>query len=219
MRHAALIRYAHSFLISFMWSVLLSSSAFGEMYAAGMAGYTAPDDLTDVKGTALASAFSVSDLALQSSVAYGGKLGYFFPAVNWLGVETEVYNTTPHVKQQPATISGFGMSLPGTLTGFHLRVLTWGMNAVARYPGKTFQPYAGVGLGLFFAHATFRGQSDDDTAAGLNVLAGLRLFLTDHVALFGEYKYNRAAFSFTNAIGLQADYSASIFMGGLSYHF
>jgi opacity protein-like surface antigen len=213
MIHAAII------LIILVVEGLLTSYSCAEVYVAGMAGYTAPHDLTDVKGTGPASAVSVSDLALQSSVAYGGKLGYFFPAVNWLGIETEVYNTTPHVKQQPATISGFGLSLPGTLTGFHLRVLTWGMNAVVRYPGKTFQPYAGVGLGLFFAEATFRGQSDDDTAAGLNALAGLRLFITDHVALFGEYKYNRAAFSFTNAIGLQADYSASIFMGGLSYHF
>jgi hypothetical protein len=39
------------------------------------------------------------------------------------------------------------------------------------------------------------------------------------VALFAEYKYNRASFSFPNAIGLEADYSANIFMGGLSYHF
>jgi opacity protein-like surface antigen len=184
-----------------------------------MAGYTAPDDLTNVKGTGAASAFSVSDLELQSSVAYGGKVGYFLPSVKWLGFETEVYNTTPHAKQQPATVSGFGLSVPGTVTGFHLRVLTWGLNAVVRYPGKIVQPYAGVGLGMFFAQATFQGQSDSDTAPGLNALAGLRVFATDHLAIFAEYKYHRAAFTFPTAIGLEADYSANIFMGGLSYHF
>jgi opacity protein-like surface antigen len=184
-----------------------------------MAGYTAPDDLTNVKGTGAASAFSVSDLELQSSVAYGGKVGYFLPSVKWLGFETEVSNTTPHAKQQPATVSGFGLSVPGTVTGFHLRVLTWGLNAVVRYPGKIVQPYAGVGLGMFFAQATFQGQSDSDTAPGLNALAGLRVFATDHLAIFAEYKYHRAAFTFPTAIGLEADYSANIFMGGLSYHF
>lgn len=217
----AFIRHAGIVFISciyWMWSLPSFSSA--EPYVAGMVGYTAPNDLTNIKGTGSVSALSLSDLELQSSVAYGGKVGFFFPAVKWLGVETEVYNTTPHVKQQPATVSGFGLSVPvGTLPGFSLRVLTWGINAIVRYPGKTFQPYAGVGLGMFFAHATFRGQSDDDSAAGLNALAGLRIFATDHVALFAEYKYNRTSFTFPNVIGLEADYSANIFMGGLSYHF
>jgi hypothetical protein len=118
MSNAAFVRYAHAFLISFMWWVLLSSSAFAEMYVAGMAGYTVPNDLTNIKGTGGASALSLSNLELQNSVAYGGTIGYFLPRIKWLGVETEVYNTTPHVKQQPATVSGFGMSVPiGTVPG------------------------------------------------------------------------------------------------------
>jgi hypothetical protein len=169
MMHVAFMRHTVSLFILFLWMWLLPSYSSAEMYVAGMAGYTTPNDLTNVKGTGGASVLSFSDLDLQSSVAYGGKVGYFFPAVNWLGVETEVYNTTPHVKQQPVTVSGFGLSFPlGTQPGFSLRVLTWGINAVVRYPGKTFQPYAGVGLGMFFAHATFQGQSDSDTAPGLN---------------------------------------------------
>ena len=220
MRHSAFIRHEWSLLIVFLCISFLPSYSAAEMYMAGMAGYTAPNDLTNVKGTGGASGLSLSDLELQSSIAYGGKIGYYFPTVNWLGVETEVYNTTPHVKQQPITISGFGLSVPiGTQPGFNLRVLTWGVNAVVRYPGKTFQPYAGVGLGVFFAKATFQGQSDSDTVPGLNALAGLRIFATDHVALFAEYKYNRATFNLPNAIGFEADYSANIFMGGLSYHF
>lgn len=205
------------FLLSLL---LLPSHSAAEPYVAGMVGYTAPNDLTNIQGTGVASGVSLSDLALKDSVAYGGKVGYFFPGVNWLGVETELYNTTPHVKQQSATASGFGISVPtGTLPGFNLRVLTWGINAVVRYPGKTFQPYAGVGLGVFFANASFQGQSDSDTAPGLNALAGLRMFVTDNLALFAEYKYNRATFNLPNAIGFEADYSANIFMGGVSYHF
>ena len=191
-----------------------------EMYVAGMVGYTSPNDLSNVKGTGGASGLSLSDLALQDSIAYGAKFGYYFPQIKWLGIETELYNTTPDVKQQPVTVSGFGISVPaGTQPGFDLNVLTWGINAVVRYPGKTFQPYAGVGLGVMFADAKFQGQTDSDTAAGLNALAGIRVFATDHLALFAEYKYHRASFTFPTAIGIEADYSANLFMGGVSFHF
>src|SRR5574341_878323 len=220
MNHSISVRLSGRMLFLFLFSVLLvPSPSTAEMYVAGMVGYTAPNDLTNVEGSGAASGLSLSDLELQSSVAYGGKVGHFFPGVDWLGIETEVYNTTPHVKQQPATVSGPGFSLPATAIGFNLRVLTWGINAIVRYPGKTFQPYAGVGLGVFFAEAKFQGQSDSDTAPGLNALAGIRFFATDHLALFAEYKYNRASFNLPDTFGLQADYSANIFMGGVSFHF
>jgi opacity protein-like surface antigen len=209
--------------VMILLSSIVPTLSFAEMYIAGMAGYTMPNDLTNIEGNGVNSGISISDLEMQSSVAYGGKIGYYFPQLNWLGVETELYNTTPHVKQQSVTASGFGLSnVPfGTQPGFNVRVLTWGINAVVRYPGKVVQPYAGVGLGVFFAEAKFQGQSDSDTAPGLNALAGIRLFATDHLALFAEYKYNRASFSFKdqNVLGFDADYSANIFMGGISYHF
>jgi opacity protein-like surface antigen len=45
------------------------------------------------------------------------------------------------------------------------------------------------------------------------------VFATDHLALFAEYKYHRASFTLPTAIGFEADYSANLFMGGVSYHF
>lgn len=206
-------------LLCLLGVLLIPSHSMAEMYVGGMVGYTKPNDLTDVTVSGLSS-ISLSDLALQNSIAYGAKVGYFFPQLKWLGVETELYNTTPNVKQQNVTASGFGVSVPvGTQPGFNLRVLTWGINAVVRYPHKTFQPYAGVGLGVMFAEAKFQGQSDTDTAPGLNALAGIRVFATDHLALFAEYKYNRASFSLPNVIGIDATYSANHFMGGVSVHF
>lgn len=221
MTHAIFARHTGPVLISILVSVLLFASlSSAEMYVAGMAGYTAPNDLTNVEGNGIASGITLSDLAMQSSVAYGGKIGYFFPQLEWLGIETEAYNTTPHVKQQSVTASGFGISVPfGTQPGFNMRVLTWGLNAIVRYPGKTFQPYVGAGLGIFFAEAKFQGQSESDTAPGLNALAGIRCFVTDRVALFAEYKYNRTTFSFPTMFGFDADYSANHFMGGVSFHF
>jgi len=93
------------------------------------------------------------------------------------------------------------------------------------------QPYVGAGIGVFFAHTNGfgGGQSASDNAVpGFNGLAGVRYFLTEHVAVFGEYKYNRASFNFNNAGaslgtgspgGLSGDYSVHNVVGGLSFHF
>ena len=110
--------------------------------------------------------------------------------------------------------------LTALVPGTSLNVLTWATNVVVRYPGKQFQPYVGAGLGVFFARAKFAGLSDSDNAVpGLNALAGLRYFPIDHLAIFAEYKYNRAAFEFPTAIGFEGDYSANHFLGGVAYHF
>ena len=101
MTHPTSFRLPAPLLLLFLLSVLLlPSHSAAEPYVAGMVGYTAPNDLTNVQGTGGASGFSLSDLALKNSAAYGGKVGYFFPGINWLGVETELYNTTqPYVER------------------------------------------------------------------------------------------------------------------------
>ena len=54
--------------------LLLPFQSSAEMYVAGMVGYTSPNDLSNIKGTGGGSALSLSDLALQDSIAYGGKV-------------------------------------------------------------------------------------------------------------------------------------------------
>ena len=93
------------------------------------------------------------------------------------------------------------------------------------------QPYVGAGIGVFFAHTNGIGggnSASDNAVPGFNGLAGVRYFVTEHVAVFGEYKYNRATFNFDNvgaalgpgaAGGLSGDYSVHNVVGGLSLHF
>ena len=153
-----------SIAVGVLCLTLSGRPAHAEMYVAGQIGYTSPNDLSSVQGTGTISGLPISDLKLHDSIVYGAKVGYYLPSMNWLGVETELFNTTPHVKQQPITVLGVTAPAPG----FKLNVFTWAINALVRYPGKQFQPYAGVGLGLFFAEAKFQGQSDKDVAPGLN---------------------------------------------------
>jgi len=205
-------------------TVLLATHARAEFYIAGEAGYTIPNDLSNVTTTGATPGITISDIDLKDSFMYGGKIGYFFQSLTWLGVEAEAFNTTPHIKEQTLTASAAGTTASALSSGAHFRVLTLAFNLIARYPGKTFQPYGGVGLGIFFAKISDEtGSISDNGVLGLNALAGIRWFLTDHFALFAEYKYTRAAFSFDNVpatgTGLDADYSASHIAGGLSFHF
>jgi len=193
-------------------TVGMPSSAPAEWYVAGDVGANFADRLTGISGTNGLAELQAPDFDLQNSVSFGGKLGYF-PGHGWVGIEGEVLHTTPHIKNL------------GNIPGIHLRVTTVGVNVLARYPGRTFQPYAGTGAGVVIARLSdsTTTQSNTDVASGWNVLAGLRTFVTPHVAIFTEYKYTQATLRFDQAFGMvggfEGTYRAQHVLGGLSYHF
>ena len=179
--------------------MLPEASAKAESYVAGQFGSSVHGTLNDPDNVS-------PDLGLKNSLMYGAKLGHYFDNLKYFGVETEAYTLTPHIKQQGAT------------PGAHLRVTTWATNLVYRYPGEVFQPYAGVGVGAFFARGSDTSSSDTSISPGLNVQAGLRVLVTKQVALFGEYKFNSTQMHFKDA-DLSAQYKASLFVFGVGYHF
>ncbi|HEY4643866.1 MAG: hypothetical protein EWM72_00335 [Nitrospira sp.] len=193
-------------------TVGMPSPASAEWYVAGDVGVNFADRLTNVTGTNGLAGLEAPDFDLKNSVSYGAKLGYF-PQHGWVGIESEVLHSTPHIKNLDDD------------PGIHLRVTTVGVNFLARYPGRTFQPYAGAGVGVVIAHIsdTATVQSDTDVTSGWNVLAGLRAFVTPHVAVFTEYKYTGATLRFDEAFGtvggFEGRYRAQHVLAGLSYHF
>jgi opacity protein-like surface antigen len=210
--------------------VALALPAHAEFYVAGQIGAHLPGDLSngELTGGGLGPFRpKVSDVALQDSLMYGAKFGYYFDALPWLGVETEVYNATPHVKQQTVQLTIPGLAPPPTqFSGVHQRVLTCSpLTVVGRAQLGDFEPYAGVGVALFFAHWSAADVSASDTAVGLNTQLGLRYRITPHVSAFGEWKYNMASFSYANIallggnVNFEGDYRAHIFAFGIGYHF
>ena len=206
-----------------------------EGYFAAFGGYTFGGKF-DAEGIGLFNGASFGNGSLANSAVVGAKAGGFFPnALSWFGVEGELFNTTPHIEQQ------------GAAAGSHMRVTTLAINAIARarfacekkhldteqvterfafhYVTEfcRLQPYAGVGLGInwvdisnssFSAHENF--------VLGFNALAGIRYYLTDRIAMFTEYKYNRATFNFAGVQGLagfEGVYSINHIVGGISYHY
>jgi opacity protein-like surface antigen len=217
--------FVTSFLMTGCWFISFCSPSFvsAEMYVAGQAGVNFADRINSIAGTGPLAGFPgpLEDWDLQNSITYGGKIGYF-PGHSWYGIEGEVFHTTPHRKSfddDPNTPSFDPAS------GVHFRVTTVGVNFIARYPGRTLQPYVGVGIGAGIAHIgdTATVRSDTDVAAAWNVLAGLRAFVTPKIAIFGEYKYTGATFKFDQAFGdlggVSGNYRAQHVLGGLSYHF
>lgn len=207
-------------LIAFIGiSVFPVGESLAEMYVAGQVGYAAPFDLSDIKGTGSSAGMTSTDLALDNGLAYGAKIGGYFPgAVNWLGLEVEGFYNQRDIKSQTVTQTPGGTT---PVDSSRMRVAHFAVNLLARYPGETFQPYIGVGGGVNVADlaespTTF---SEDVTVApSLNLLAGVRAFVTERIAVFGEFKHNRSSFKFSDN-EFDAKYRTNMFMGGISFHF
>lgn len=191
-----------------------------------------------VLGEFLISHFRSSDLFLKQSPMFGAKVGYFFNdfKLPWLGLELEAFTTEPNIRSQsfntshlinkckvsivPPCVQSMSITnLTETIGEARLRVNTVAANVIARYRTGRFQPYAGLGLGLFHFSASGSVEGSQITA-GLNALAGMRWFLTEHVTVFSEYKYNRATVNFGDDFyGLNGDYAITHLAVGFGFHF
>lgn len=201
------------------------SPARAEVYVAGHAGVGFPQDLRNVEGTGTIHAVKFNDMDLANTLVYGGKVGYFFdePGWKWFGIEAEIFAGNPHVKQQQISAPGGGSTATVLGNGAHVRTITSALNVILRYPDKSIQPYVGVGLAYVNAKVSDEGFSVSDDSPGLNVLAGLKGFLTDNLAVFGEVKYTYTSFQFEDAgvvgSGIKGIYSAPAIVGGIAWHF
>ena len=205
------------------WGIGFSStpsSAQAETYVAGLGGMNFADRINSIGGTGLQAGAQgpFVDFDLKNSITYGGKAGYF-PRHRWFGIEGEVLHTTPHIKSLPQTAT------LDEVPGIHFRLTTVGANVIARYPGRTFQPYIGAGIAVGIAHIgnSAAVRSDTDVTAVWNVSAGIRAFVTPKIAVFSEYKHTGASLRFDRAFGpdggFAGNYRAQHVLVGLSYHF
>ena len=215
-----MVRRSAAFVGALGVTMLLSATAQAEWYVGGEVGATLPNDFSNISGTGGFAGNRLSDLRLTDAFEYGFRLGYFIPSVKWLGFETQVFNTNPRVKDQNISINGVPA---GEAHGSKLIVTAWTFNLVGRVPLGTFEPYIGAGPGIFFASSKsafgIPGQDSQDTALGLNTFAGVRFFVTPSVAMFVEYKYDRAQFTFNSFVdtdfGVKGTYSANTLSVGV----
>ena len=224
---------ASGFLLLFTPAILLPSTAQAESYFAAQFGYAFPQSLSNGKVTQDGfGGLEVSDQPLKSSPMVGAKLGHYFSRARWLGVETEVTYSNPHVKQGSLTFTGPGgppVTSP-TLAGLTQRMIMWApVTLLVRYPGYRLQPYVGIGPAVFFASLKGPGAppGQSGTAIGLNAEGGVRYFITRHWSLSSEGKYNLARIGYTSndsnpqadPFGFRATYSVFTVSLAIGYHF
>ncbi len=208
------------------WGPFLATPAQAELYLAGQLGVSLAKDLSDVQGTGSDSGQTKSDRPLNDSVLEGVKIGYFFRYGTSVGLEVEAFKTNPNLKRGQATAISFpGARINSAVgAGSNFRLITTAANVIVRFPGVQFGPYLephwyiGGGPGIFFAELSDLPGTSSDVALGANLRAGVRVFVHKKVALFMEYKYNRATFEFDD-LNLKADYSAHNAVLGVAAHF
>lgn len=221
-----------SLLSIYTQNMLVTPTAQAESFVAAEVGYAFPQSLMNGKVTQdQIGGLDISDQPLKNSPLFGVKLGHYFSRARWIGIETEVTYSNPHVKQGSLTFSGpGGQATSPELAGLTQRMITWApLTLLVRYPGQRIQPYLGVGPAVFFARlqgpTAPPGQSG--TAIGLNAEGGVRYLITRHWTLFGEGKYNRARIGYTSndsdpnadPFGFRATYSVFIVTFGIGYNF
>lgn len=228
----ASVLFRCSLLIALIHTALVPSATYAESYVAGQFGVTFPQSLSNGKVTQDGfGGLGLSDQPLKSSAMVGAKLGHYFTKARWLGIETGLSYTTPHVKEGSLTFSGPGgppQSIAG-LAGLSHRVVTWDIDVIFRYPGYRLQPYIGIGPSIYFA--SLKGPDappgQSTTAFGFNVEGGVQYYLTRRWTLFGEGKYNRARMNYSSnhsdpnadPFGFRATYSVFTLSVGIGYHF
>lgn len=232
-RQCLIIRYLVVTVAMFLF-MYVSHPAEAEWYVAAQGGAAFGGNLKhlDEEFASGNGALSYSNLALNTAPLYGGKVGYYLddPGWQWLGVEMEAFTSTQHVKQQGFEVLQRGVPPSAqVISDKSGRVTTWApINVMVRSQIGPVEPYCGVGLALSFLHL-HDDATDITTSSNWNMSfigkAGLRWRVTQHVAVFGEWKYNQFDFSFDRfllgpaASGGNGRYGSHIAVGGLGWHF
>jgi opacity protein-like surface antigen len=195
------------------------------LYFSGQVGGSFPDHFSSIDnvGGSFEPGTTASSLELQKSLLYGAKVGMYSKS-GILGMESEVFNTNPHIKPQrqvffEPTSGPFSSNVAGSRT----RLTTWAVNVVGRYPlCDHMEIYAGIGPAMFFAHMDREGQSQSSNRFGLNTQLGINYVVASHWSVFAEWKFNHTRFKFAtqgDTEGFHATYNAHGVVVGITRTF
>jgi opacity protein-like surface antigen len=238
---------------------LAPALAAGEPFVSLFAGAAFTQD-ADVDTTLNLDSLALLDGTLRNvrfdtAPFFGAKGGYFFEPLilgGHVGLELEVAHFELRVGEQTVRFTGTSLGQPidteTPIQKVDVDVTTIGLHALYRlplaespeFPRGRVHPYLGLGLDLWiasFATTTSpldvnRHVSDDDLEPALQALAGVKLFVTGHLAVFAEYKFLQSArLSFTSrASGTRggapvrevavdrADLTSHVVVGGIAFH-
>jgi opacity protein-like surface antigen len=201
---------------------------FADLYAGG--AFTQKED---VEIRELGTTLTLKDIEFDNSFAIGGRAGYWFDALPFLGLGVDVSHFRPDVASQTvdATLSGLP-AIATLLEDIDVRVvaialdvmLRWPLMKSADFPNGRLQPYATVGPAVFITEAEVLGESDTDTSLGFKAGAGVAFLLTKHLGIFGEYRFTHfnPEFKFTSggvSTKIETDINTHHLVAGVTFRF
>jgi hypothetical protein len=221
-------------------TTVLSSALADDVYdisLSGFAGFAIPlATMINETNATQSTNFTAQDVKLDSSGSYGMKLTAWTTALrpkNGFDLGIEIDHTRFSADTRAQTVSASGMSQGNAVPSAFVNknevgVRTIAVNALFRIPyGITealphgrWYPYLGVGGGV--QHATMRrtdGSEDSNSALLVQGLAGIKIFVVRHVAIFGEYKFTYADHSFVFDLTRNETIQAHHMTFGVALHF
>jgi opacity protein-like surface antigen len=127
-----------------------------------------------------------ASLAFESefdeSATVGGRGGYWFESLPVVGLALDVSYFAPDAKGGGPDLDVIPIS--------PLLMLRAPLGSDEEYPNGRFQPFAGIGPGIFVTLLDDgSGYSDEPVDVGFDLHAGVRALLTPAVGLFVEYRF------------------------------
>jgi hypothetical protein len=205
-----------------LWVVLsVASPARAELFFSlrGGANFTenADPDL-EISGQKVAG----SSIEFDDSYSFGGRLGYWFDFLPWLGVagDLSVFSPDDGSSQEESVIP------IAPLLMARVPIL-----ANEAFPHGRVQPFVGVGPGVFFSDVHTAGAFDSSSVdVGADLHAGLEFLPVRWLGLFIEYRYtwfegqydDRVALSSGTVpvpADLEIEFATHHVTGGFAFHF
>lgn len=197
-----------------------------DAYISGFGGYAFP-----LKTDLTTGGITIQDSELDNSPSFGGKVGMWFTGLRKqsgidIGVEADFTNFNPDQKAGQILMTNVG--IPVITNAVDLNATYFGIHVLARLPmgvtselpnGRWF-PYIGVGGGGQRLRFEGGGTEVSDTAPAFQGLGGVKVFLSKHIAVFGEGKFTHADHTLeSQGSTLDLTVQAVHGVGGVSVHF
>lgn len=204
---------------------MAASLATAENFVDIYGGVAIPaDENVNVHGSQGGATLETTDLvSFDEAFTVGGRVGFWYteanPSMDYVGLALDV----SYFKTEADDF------------GTDIYVVPISVLIMLRHPGDTFQPYLGIGGGLFISHIeqkvdlSFFGAGtgtakDTSFDPGFDARAGLGIKVRKNITVFGEGRYTYFDPQYNDTVSgvrvkVETDSNVFYFLGGISYHF
>jgi opacity protein-like surface antigen len=203
-----------STLLAIATSAVARAEGFVDLRVGGSFTEDADTELT-VLGVPVGS----GDADIEDSVTGGGRAGYWFDSLPWVGLAADASYFAADSDPGTAEIDVIPVS--------PLLMLRAPVAQTEEFPHGRLQPFLGVGPGIFITEIDAdSGYRDDELDVGVDLHAGAKVLVTPQVGLFLQYRFTSFEADYSDtipAVGVpietEIDLDTHHVAGGVAFHF